>query len=85
MIKPDMAAMWLARCRGNRIAEMWLACYTEQEIAEAVGLTQQAVSAMEPQKSDIWQKFVIFSNYKEQNGLKWTSGKNKPLTDKSQN
>ena len=44
---------------------MWLACYTEEEIAEAVGLTQQAVSAMEPQKSDIWQKFVIFSNYRE--------------------
>jgi DNA modification methylase len=51
--------------RDREIAEMWLACYTEEEIAERVGLTQQAISAMELQKSAIWQKFVIFSEYRD--------------------
>ena len=44
---------WLSRvdkdakeARDRRIFEMWLACYTQEEIAEAVGITQQAVAKM---------------------------------------
>lgn len=51
--------------RNRRIAEMWLACHTEEEIAEAVGLTRQAITAQEWQKSAIWQKFAIVSEYRE--------------------
>ena len=32
--------------RDRRIFEMWMACYTQEEIAEAVGITQQAVAKM---------------------------------------
>jgi len=63
---------WLARKakdlkaeREEMMAAMWLACYTEEEIAAEAGLTQQAVSVQELQKSARWQKFVIFSEYQE--------------------
>lgn len=29
---------------GRKLADLWLACYTQQEIAEAMGVSQQAVS-----------------------------------------
>jgi len=51
--------------RDRQIADMWLACYTESEIAEAVGVTRQAITAQEWQKADIWQKFAILSTYQE--------------------
>jgi len=53
--------------RNRKIADMWLACYTEQEIAEVVGLTKQAVSVIttECQKDDTWHKFDILSRYQE--------------------
>ena len=41
---------WLSRvdkdakeARDKRIFDLWLACYTQQEIANAVGITKQAV------------------------------------------
>lgn len=45
----------------------WLACHTEQEIAEAVGMPQQTAHdhLAELPKSDIWQKSVILSRYQE--------------------
>ena len=64
------ARRWLSRRikdmkadRDRQIADLWLACRTEQEIAEVVGVTRQAITAQEWQKSDIWQKFAIFSQY----------------------
>jgi len=53
--------------RNRKIADMWLACYTEQEIAETAGLTKQAVSLIveECQKDDTWHKFDILSQYQE--------------------
>lgn len=45
-----MAAMWLSRidkdskeARDKRIFEMWLACWTAEEIGESVGMTSQGV------------------------------------------
>lgn len=53
--------------RDRQIAEMWLACYTEEEIAESVGVTRQTVNSMmaEPQKTATWQKLAIFSEYRD--------------------
>jgi hypothetical protein len=46
--------LWLARTvkenkdrRDRKIFDMWLACYTQEEIAEAVDITQQAIAKME--------------------------------------
>jgi DNA modification methylase len=73
-VSPRQVQRWLARRdkdlkaeRNRHIAEMWLACYTEEEIAEAVGLTKQAISSIleECQKNDTWQKFYILSRYQE--------------------
>ena len=63
---------WLARRikdmkdeRDRQIAEMWLACYTEDQIAEALGLARNTVNVLmsESSKMDIWQKLAIFSEY----------------------
>lgn len=53
--------------RDRQIADMWLACYTEEEIAEAVGMPQQTVNdhTRELPKDDIWQKSVVFSEYRD--------------------
>ena len=53
--------------RNKKIADMWLACYTEVEIAEAVGVAQQTVNdqVKELPKHVIWQKSVILSQYQE--------------------
>ena len=54
------------------IADMWLACYSETEIAKEVECDQKTVnnfitelSEEELGKSDIWQKFLVLSEYKE--------------------
>ena len=46
---------------------MWLACYTEEEIAEAVGVDQSTINRQVTElcKSDIWQKSIVFSQYRE--------------------
>jgi len=51
--------------RDREIAEMWLACYTEEEIAEKAGLNRSTITKIEWCKFDTWQKFTIFSNYQE--------------------
>ena len=54
--------------RDQLIADMWLACYTEDEIAAAVELTQPAINKMTEEKSQLFQKFgkvMIFSEYRE--------------------
>jgi len=53
--------------RDRRIADLWLACHTEQEIAEAVGCDQKTVNNVvsELGKNDIWQKFLVLSRYQE--------------------
>ena len=65
---------WLSRIdkdlkeeRDRKIAEMWLACYTEEEIAEAVGCSVQPVKDVigEPDKSAAFQKYLILSEYRE--------------------
>ncbi|HMN12406.1 MAG TPA: DNA methyltransferase [Bellilinea sp.] len=47
--------------RDQKIREMWLACHTQEEIAEQVGMSQQTVAeaAKELPKLDTWQKAVI--------------------------
>lgn len=47
---------------------MYLACYTEEEIAEAVDVTQKTVNnqLQELEKSAEMQKFLIFSKYEDQ-------------------
>jgi len=54
--------------RDRQIAELWLACYTEEEIAEKVGVDQATVNRTmeEPCKADTWQKCMIFSTYTEE-------------------
>ena len=49
--------------RDRQIAELWLACYTEEEIAEKVGVSQPSIHATvaELSESDIWQKNLIFA------------------------
>jgi len=67
------ARRWLSRRikdmkaeRERQIAEMWLACYTEEEIAEAVGTSVQPVKDVaKSDNSDIWQKNLIFSEYRD--------------------
>ena len=50
--------------RDRQIAEMWLACYTEQEIAKAVGIAERTVpNSVESAKDATWQKLRIFSEY----------------------
>ena len=52
--------------RDRQIAEMWLACYTEQEIAKAVGIAERTVpNSVESAKDATWQKLRIFSEYQE--------------------
>lgn len=47
--------------RKEKIAAMWMACYTQEEIAEAVGVTQQSIdqSTKELQILDTCPKLVI--------------------------
>ena len=49
-MSPRTIRDWLSRIdkdtkerRNKRILALWLACYTQEEIAEAVGITHQAV------------------------------------------
>lgn len=51
--------------RDKKIADMWLACYTEEEIAEAVGCGDATIREFlkESAEKDIWQKARIFANY----------------------
>lgn len=53
--------------RNRKIAEMWLACYTEEEIAKEVHLSQPAIhaAAEELSEDDTWQKLIIFSDYRD--------------------
>jgi len=53
--------------RNRQIAEMWLACYTEEEIAERVGVSIGTVfNVIEKSSEDAtWQKLKIFSEYRD--------------------
>jgi len=53
--------------RDRRIWEMWLACYTEEEIAAAVRCSQDTVNLVlkELRESPELDKFVILAEYKE--------------------
>ena len=54
--------------RDQKIADMWLACYTEEEIAEAVGIDQSTVNDMvngESWETATWQKSMILAEYRE--------------------
>lgn len=55
--------------RNRKIAGMWLACYTEEEIAAEVKVDQSTVNrqVQELCKSAIWQKRIIFSLYQDPN------------------
>ena len=45
---------------------MWLACYTEQEIADAVGVADRTIpNVIESAKTATWQKLRILSTYAE--------------------
>jgi len=48
-------------------ANLWLACWTEEEIAEAVGAPQQTVSdqTKELPKLATWPKSVVLAEYRE--------------------
>lgn len=61
--KKDMKAE-----RDRQIAEMWLACHTEEEIAETVGVKLGSIHGMLPGESletDIWQESSVFANYRD--------------------
>ena len=54
--------------RNKKIADLWLACHTEEEIAEAVGVTEGHLHSILPEESlenAIWQKSRILSQYQE--------------------
>ena len=44
---------------------LWLACHTEDEIAEAVGIPEGTVKGTKWLELDIWQKSTILSQYQE--------------------
>jgi hypothetical protein len=41
---PPEQREWLKKARNHRIFDLWMACHTQQVIAEAVGITQQTLS-----------------------------------------
>lgn len=53
--------------RDQIIADMWLACYTEEEIAAEVGCDRATVNRAveEPCKMDSWQKHTVFADYQD--------------------
>ena len=53
--------------RNQIIADMWLACYSENEIAEVVGCDQATIHRQceELCKMDKWGKCITFANYQE--------------------
>lgn len=51
--------------RDRKIAEMWLACYTQEEIAKAVGIHSEDKTLRLSGKEDIWQKYQIFATYQD--------------------
>jgi DNA modification methylase len=57
--------------RDRKIADMWLACYTEEEIANECRVDQSTINrqCQELCKSDIWQKNIIFSEYQDPDWL----------------
>jgi DNA modification methylase len=73
-VTPQTIKRYLARtkrdnkkARDRKIAEMWLACHTEEETAKAVSVDQKTVNNLmaELGKVDTWQKFLIFSEYQD--------------------
>jgi len=47
---------------------MWLACYTEEEIAKAADVKDGTVHSLLPEESlesDTWRKLRIFSEYQD--------------------
>jgi len=72
----------MRRERERTIRNMWLACHTQQEIADAVEMTQQnvALKCDELQVLDKWEKFVIFAEHRDPDWSPplynvWTFGK----------
>ncbi len=53
--------------RNRRIFEMWLACATDEEIGQAVGLSDRAVAAIrqETEESEAVQKLRVLADYRE--------------------
>jgi len=73
-VTPRTVSRWLADKkrdlkaeRDRQIAEMWLACHTEEEIAGTVDVGQSTVNDLVQKlpESDTWQKAVVFSEYQE--------------------
>ncbi len=56
--------------RNRRIFEMWLACATDEEIGQAVGLSDRAVAAIrqETEESEAVQKLRVLADYREPKG-----------------
>ena len=48
-------------------AVLWIACYTQEEIAAKVGTSEQ------PVKDDTWHKFDILSQYQALRDYKWVA------------
>jgi predicted transcriptional regulator len=45
---------------------MWLACYTEEEIAKQIGVGPRTVpNVVKSAENAIWQKLRIFSEYRD--------------------
>jgi hypothetical protein len=68
------ARRWLSRRikdmkaeRDRQIVEMWLACYTREEIADAARVSTGYVSELtgKPSEMDTWQKLTVFSEYRD--------------------
>lgn len=54
--------------RDQKIRDMWLACYTQEEIAAEAGLSEGAIAEATKQLSsdlDNWQKLRILAEYKD--------------------
>jgi hypothetical protein len=53
--------------RNQQIAEMWLACYTDEEIAEGLGCSVQPVKEQteKPDENETLQKNLVFSAYQD--------------------
>ena len=53
--------------RDRKIADMWLACYTDDEIADSVGCGRSTVTTLmkDPSEIAIWQKLTNLSRYQD--------------------
>jgi len=52
--------------RKQRISDMWMACYTSEEIADAVGVSRQSVDGLLPKMEELPNSAKVLSKFQDQ-------------------